>query len=194
MKLYIVRHGQTDYNAQGKYIGTHDIPLNKTGCNEAVKARKIVRNINFDRIYCSPKRRCIETARLICPTTNLIIDHSIRERNVGVFEGLTKDEAQKKFPELYARVITRIWDEAPPGEETITDVEGRIFNFLGRLQANLKNETCLIVTHGFISKMINYYFHSNISEEQFFEFSLKNCEVRTYKLLSTAAQNHLSPT
>lgn len=163
-------------------MGTLDISLNTYGKKEAFKIRRQLDDLSFNCIYSSPLKRCIETARIISPDVQILKEKDLQERNIGVFEGLTKVEAKKHFPHLYARIITRVWKESPYGGETIAAVQTRVFSFLDNLKQRQTDGNVLIVTHGFISKMINYYFYQDLSEEEFHMFSLKNCEFKCYKL------------
>jgi len=102
-----------------------------------------------------------------------------RERGVGIFEGLTRDEARIKYPEFWARNITRIYNDAPPGGETIKQVEERVFVGLKEICKKYNNRNVLIVTHAFIGRMINKFFN-NITEEQFFAYKLGNAKIAEY--------------
>ncbi len=106
-----------------------------------------------------------------------------RERNVGVYEGLTKEEAKNKYPELWSKNITRIYNQAPPGGETIKEVEDRVFFGLQKLQAEYLNKNILVVTHGFVSKVVHKFFH-HPTEDQFFEYQLDSGSIAEYQLHS----------
>lgn len=63
MKLYVLRHGQTDYNKEGRFQGQNNIELNEEGIKQVKETAKILRNINFDKVYVSPLKRAIDTAK-----------------------------------------------------------------------------------------------------------------------------------
>ena len=71
MNLYLVRHGQTDWNIQGRIQGSTDIELNSTGLNQAQKTAELLKNIDFDVIYSSPLKRTVDTAKIINTYHNL---------------------------------------------------------------------------------------------------------------------------
>jgi len=180
-KLFIVRHCVTDFNEKGRYLGCLDDPLNDNGRKQATELNGKISKINFDIIISSPLKRTIETAEIIKPVDfEILIDQQFIQRSVGVYEGLTKEEAQKKYPDQYKRNITRIFDQAPTGGETITQVEVRIFKGLDQLLKKYKNKNILIVTHAFIGKVINKYFNRQISDNDFFDFTFKNGEIKEY--------------
>ncbi|MEI7462904.1 MAG: histidine phosphatase family protein [Candidatus Taylorbacteria bacterium] len=180
--LYIVRHGETDFNKGGKYLGRTDVSLNSVGITQAKQFAEEIKDLDIDAIYCSPLKRAIGTANLIKLRRNceIIIDNHFIERSVGIYEGLTKEEAKNRYPDLYERNVTRIFDEAPTNGETISEVINRVFSGLNEIKRQKKFFKILIVTHGFVAKVINKYFNPEISEQDFFDFSLANAEFRKY--------------
>lgn len=180
--IFVIRHGETDFNKNGKYLGRIDIPLNSVGIAQSKQVAQKVGSLNIQVICCSPLKRAKETADFIKLKNNceIIIDNHFIERSVGVYEGLTKDEAKNKYPNLYAQNITRVFNGAPPGGETINAVIGRVFVGLDEIKNQNKFSNILIVTHGFVAKVINKYFDSKITEQAFFDFSLANTEIKKY--------------
>jgi len=181
-KLYIVRHGKTDFNEQGRYLGRTDLSLNANGRFQAEELANHLKNLSIDVVISSPLKRAIETAEIIRPNNLATIsEDAFIERSVGVFEGLTKDEAKEKYSELYAKNITRIFDEAPTSGETIMEVQNRVFAGLDKIKKNHQGKNILIVTHAFVSKVVNKYFNQQISEQDFFDFVLQNAEIKEYQ-------------
>jgi len=184
IELYIIRHGETDYNKENRYLGGIDIALNQNGIFQAKQLAKKVADLNVQIIFSSPLKRAIETTEIIKAKNNceIIIDDHFIERSVGVYEGLTKDEAKAKYPDLYANNITRIFDDAPPNGETINDVLKRVYDGLDNIKKQNKFSRIMIVTHAFVAKTINKYFNPRISEQEFFDFVLDNSEIKQYTL------------
>ena len=89
MKIYVTRHGQTDWNVQGKTQGRADIELNEVGIKQAKQTKEELKNIDIDLIICSPLKRAKKTAEIINEGRNIpiIFDDQIIERNFGEFEG-----------------------------------------------------------------------------------------------------------
>ncbi len=154
LKLILVRHGQTDYNAQFRYQGQSDIPLNEVGLAQAEKLRMRLSDFQFDMAYCSDLQRARRTAEII------LRDHSsgleatstplLREVNGGGFEGLTWSEISDRYPE-----ISRQWSEdraaiSPPDGESLNHAVERIIRFLEQFKTIPPSEerTVLIATHG----------------------------------------------
>lgn len=176
MKLLVVRHGQTQANAEHRYLGALDAPLNAVGLQQAHEtAKKLLGTI--DVMYCSPLIRARQTAEVIAKVTGLSFQvvPAFRERNVGVYEGLTKEEAQVTFPELWAKNITRQWDAAPDGGEAISTVFTRVGESLNDVVNTHRQETVLLVAHGFVAKVLRALVLADTSD--FFDWQLKNGEI-----------------
>lgn len=91
-KLTFIRHGETDYNANGLFQGQSDIPLNDLGEKQAQAVGRYLKKVKFDRIYSSDLIRCLQTAdavvkRNICSPPEVIKDARLREKSFGIFEG-----------------------------------------------------------------------------------------------------------
>ncbi len=184
ISLFVVRHGETDFNKEGRYLGRTDAPLNSTGIAQAEQLAEKARSLAIKIIYCSPLKRARKTAEIIKSKHHckIIVDNHFIARSAGVYEGLTKDEAKKKFPDLYARNITRIFNEAPPNGETVNEVMERVSSGLNEIKKQNKSSNIMIVTHSFVAKVINKYFNNQITEQEFFDFSLANAEIKKYNL------------
>lgn len=149
MKLYIIRHGQTDWNRARRLQGRTDIPLNEWGRRVAELTREGLKDVAFDMAFTSPLIRAKETAEIILGDRNvpIIEDERIIEVNFGGYEGesfqLDDENLQNFFskPELYYAVN---------GSEAMEDILKRTGEFLLELYKNPKyaESTILIATHG----------------------------------------------
>src|SRR3989344_9682 len=183
-KLCVVRHGEIDFNVQGRYAGSVDVELNEKGIQQAHSVANEVSKLNIDFIMTSPLKRCALMAKMIQKVINVPVSvvNEFCERGVGVFEGLTREEAKNSYPELWAKNITRIYDDAPQGGETIKEVEDRVFIGLRKIKKEFINKNVLIVTHAFIGKIIHKFFNK-INEEEFFQYKLDNAKVVEYSFI-----------
>ena len=183
-KLYVIRHGEIDFNIEERYAGSVDIELNKKGLQQTHDVAKEISKLNIDLIITSPLKRCNHMANIINKIVNvpIIIMTEFCERNVGVFEGLTREEAKNKYPELWAKNITRIYDNAPTGGETIKEVESRVFKGLKKIKEKYNDKNILIITHAFVGKIIHKFFN-HISEEEFFKYKLDNANIKEYNFI-----------
>jgi len=177
MNLYIIRHGQTDGNVKKVIDGIKDIPLNETGIQQAINARKDIKNINFDIVICSPLIRTKQTMELVTenkfPT---IFEKQIIERDCGELMGRSFDELDmNKYWNYYDDTIYQ-------KVEKIKDFFTRIYNYIDYLKNEYKDKTILLVTHGGVSKAIECYFNNIPNNGELFDLGLKNCEVAKYTI------------
>jgi uncharacterized phosphatase len=140
-ELYLVRHGETDWNRARRIQGVTDIPLNETGREQARATGRLLSRRTWDGIVASPLSRAFETARLIAAETGLGEPTAVPdlvERNYGDAEGLTWEEIERRYPEG-----TRV-----PRRETREAVAMRVIPALLRLAADHPGESLVVVSHG----------------------------------------------
>lgn len=179
MKIYITRHGQTDYNNERKVCGITDINLNKTGRSQAETLKQTIedKKLTFDYIFVSSLKRARQTVAPIEKLLNqkAIIDERLREFNFG------DDEGCDFYDPEFRRIRRDPFLKFPNGESMIM-AASRVYSFLDELLATYENDsTILIVSHATTSKLINSYFNS-ISLEDFYEFKVKNCQLLEYEI------------
>ncbi|WP_429101181.1 histidine phosphatase family protein [Aeromonas veronii] len=176
MELVVIRHAETQANAEGRYQGALDIGLNDDGVRQISRlAEKVaVTEPPFDRLLASPLQRTRESAAIFARQLDLPVElaPAFRERHVGLFEGLTQVEARIRYPELWARNITRRWAEAPPGGETIDEVIALVSQGLTALASTMQGERIMLVAHGVVAKVIRAVTIAGFDD--FFEWQLPN--------------------
>ena len=171
MKLYVVRHGQTEWNALKKMQGSADIPLNERGKEQAQETKSNLENINFDIIICSPLIRARQTAEIINSDRNLdiIFDDRLRERNYGEFEGTIKSSFN--YNDLkYIKA------------ENVQDFFKRIYNFLDEIKISYSDKNILIVCHAGITKAIECYANGMMRDEEIGPYLPNNASVQEYEI------------
>lgn len=144
--LYFVRHGQTDWNTQGKLQGHADIPLNNAGKAEAVRLSGKISAIDFDICFSSDLQRAIGTAHILKSARPFIIKSSpaLRERNYGPWEG---------------RLFSELLEHEKAGHpllniESDEEIQKRVFPLLHEIVSNYPGATVLIVTHGSVIRSL----------------------------------------
>jgi probable phosphoglycerate mutase len=176
MRLYVARHGQTQANAEHRYLGSLDAELNETG---RLQARALALQVppSIDAIAVSPLLRARQTAEILNEQRQLPvhINEYFRERNVGVFEGLTQAQARHLHADLWAQNVTRHWATAPPNGETITAVVARVHQGLVQLAKTHGADNLLLVAHGFVGKTVRALIRQDFSD--FFDWQLDNGQV-----------------
>lgn len=119
-KLILVRHGESVWNLENKFTGWTDIPLSNNGVQEAIKAGKILKKLDFtfDIAYTSYLKRAQDTLTIILNELNLnipiIYSYKLNERHYGALQGLNKEETRKKYGDEQVRLWRRSADVRPP--------------------------------------------------------------------------------
>ncbi len=148
-KLYLIRHGMTKANLEGRFIGRTDLPLCPEGIRELETMREEFEYPDVQKVYSSPMARCVETAEILYPNRLLQRVDALCEYDFGVFEGqLAKDLAGT---EMFVRWNESGMSAAPEGAETITEFAERVAaGFQEILDDMMKNQitTAAAVLHG----------------------------------------------
>ena len=150
-RLYLVRHGETEWNAEGRLQGQTDIGLSEKGQRQARAVARRLEGVSFHAAYSSDLSRTTETARIILaqqPEVTLTATPQLRERHYGVFEGLTVAEREARYPDMFTASVTNDLDFAPTGGETMVQVGARMAAFVAELRERHLEETVLIAGHG----------------------------------------------
>ena len=159
IELILVRHGETDSNVKGTYLGWTDVDLNEKGIQQAYRAKEKLKGYSIDAIYCSPLKRVVDTANIINQNFNMEIELSddLKERNFGKWDDLTLREIMEKFKFEYDLWVNDWKNHCVTDGESAVMAYDRIKNFIDGLLKNKKDGTFLIVTHsGCIKKIISY--------------------------------------
>lgn len=149
-RICLVRHGETDWNREKRLQGHEDIPLNATGLAQALTTAHHLAEHPFTAIYSSDLSRAMTTAQAAANQVGIPVTPvpELRERDCGIFQGLTQDEALENHEEGYSRYRGRDPDYAIPGGESLREVADRVTDVLHRLAELHEGETILVVSHG----------------------------------------------
>lgn len=154
MKLYLIRHGETDWNIVKRLQGATDIPLNANGEELARATCEGMKDIRFDMVFTSPLQRAYRTAELVRGDRNvpLIVDERIREICFGDYEGLVSKFEGYSIPDPDFKFFFTKTDcyKTPPNGEPIASLLERTNDFLEELKArdDLQDKTVLVSSHG----------------------------------------------
>lgn len=177
MKLYIVRHGQTDGNVNKIMDGVRDIDLNDTGIEQAKVTRDNLSGIDFDLVICSPLSRTKHTMEIInVNNTPIIFDDRVKERDYGEFEGTNKSSFN--YNDFWAYNKNLQYNKA----ENVQDFFARIYDFLDELKSKYKNENILIVCHAGVLKAIQCYAKGMMADDEIGPFLPDNASVQEYDI------------
>lgn len=179
MKIYYVRHGQTDLNLAKKMQGGGtEKELNETGVSQAYNTKKELENVKYDLVICSPMKRAKQTAEIINEGRDIpiITDERIRERKLGDYEGRDVTEEMEN----------NIWDYKLnyniPNGENLHDFEKRINEFFDDIKEKYHDKTILIVAHGGIAKVIKSHLYGMPESQNLAEISMNNCEIIEFEI------------
>jgi broad specificity phosphatase PhoE len=146
--ILLARHGETDWNRQGRFQGHADPPLNETGRAQAAELAAELEGVGLAAVYSSPLGRALETAQLVAAEHGLepVAVDALREVDVGSWEGLTRAEVEARFPEQLARWLD--YDQGWEDGESYEEMGRRVVAALLELAAAHEGERILAVTHG----------------------------------------------
>ncbi len=177
MKLYVVRHGQTNLNAENKVCGCTDIDLNDVGIKQASETANKLTGRGIETIFASPLCRAMHTAEIIADTLGIkriIQDSRLREQDYGIYEGTDRHGVQ--FLENKRHFAVKM-----PGGESIMQVAARAYGFLDDLHNINADGNILIVSHGSTCRAIRSYF-TDMSNDEYFNLMLHNCEIMEFDI------------
>jgi probable phosphoglycerate mutase len=148
--LYLVRHGETEWNAKNKIQGNMDIELNDKGLKQAEYVADRLSNENIDIIYSSRLKRAKTTAQIIADSMQLSVNEldEFREICLGPWEGLTMNEINEKYAEHYKFYREKPSNFNMPGAETFLQVTERFCSAINTIISQNKDKKIVVVSHG----------------------------------------------
>ncbi|MFO7554888.1 MAG: histidine phosphatase family protein [Desulfobacterales bacterium] len=158
MRIYLVRHGETEWNKIRRFQGRNNMPLNQEGRKQVRALALALKNKPLVAIYTSPLIRALETARLINvfhPSTPIFEEKGFIEMDLGEFDGMKVQDWAEKYPD-----IRKAWNENPasvkmPGGESLKEVQDRAKKTLERIiRIHSSDDTILISSHNFVNLTI----------------------------------------
>jgi len=149
VRLTLIRHGPTEWNAARRFQGRSDVPLSAQGRAHARALASALRLEGFEKVYSSDLGRALETARAIAEASGaqIVMDARLREFDFGRWEGLTWEEIVAAYPALVGSTATAAKYYAPEEGESFADVRARVQEFLDELLAQQLDSPIGVVTH-----------------------------------------------
>jgi len=154
-KLVIVRHGQSEWNAQNRFTGWVDVELAPKGIEEAKKAGEKLKGYSFDKAFTSALKRAQNTLSTILEVTGqtdleVVKNEALNERMYGDLQGMNKDEAREQFGEEQVHIWRRSYDSPPPGGESLKGTADRVLPYFEKvIVPELKaGKDIIIAAHG----------------------------------------------
>ena len=177
MKLYVIRHGETENNVLGLIQGRIDTPLTENGIKEAYKLQELIKSKNIDIVISSPLKRAVDTAKILVDNKLPInTDSRLIERSWGLCENASIDIVDRvKCWNYYLNINDN-------GIEELWEVIDRTSEFIEDLKRRYTNENILIVTHSAISRCIYYCINDIPEDGDLRKFEISNLEIMEYSL------------
>ena len=183
-QVIIVRHGETEWNIANVRQGHLDSPLTEEGIAQArALARRLVRE-KFSLIYSSDLGRAMQTAQIIADATGheVVADARLRERHMGIFQGLSSDEIKEKFPEEYKLHRSLGPDYVIPSGESVRQQVARNLAYLNEIAVKHLGEAIVVITHGgVLSGLFRHTFSIPFDAPRRFEFTNAGLNVFLYE-------------
>jgi probable phosphoglycerate mutase len=182
-QVIIVRHGQTEWNLKLVRQGHLDSPLTDRGIGQARALAQRLAQEKFTALYSSDLGRAVQTAQMIAKVTghSIIADPRLRERHLGIFQGLSGDEIRERFPEEYRFHRTVGPTYVIPGGESVDQQVARNMAYLNELGQTHIGETIVVVTHGgVLSGLFRHTFSIPYNAPRRFDFSNAGLNVFVY--------------
>ncbi len=167
--LYVIRHGETDWNKNQKFQGMTDVKLNDTGREQAAALRPMMQQLQIESVYASTLSRAYETAEIATQELKLSIqkDERLRETNIGVAEGLTLNEIVEKYGEdsllRWRSYDERLLDYGFENGETKRQMMYRLRQAFIDIAQNSNRTSIAIFSHGMLMRAMTFVFGTGLS-------------------------------
>ena len=181
-QLIAIRHGETEWNSEGRFQGQLNSVLSAEGLAQAEALGERLERERFDVLVSSDLGRTLQTASVIAMRSGheIVIEPGLREQNIGIYQGLTPAEAVTRHPGEYARFKSYDPDFAVPDGETTRQFYQRSVECFNRLAERYRGQTLTAITHGGVLAML--YRHAQaMSLEAPRDFSLHNASVNRFR-------------
>ena len=172
--IYVIRHGQTDWNKEGRIQGQVNVPLNDEGVRQAWEAHDAIAGVKFDAVFCSPLERTRQTCKIAYGGDDVIYDDRLMERDFGENDGVKRAEVD------FAAFWTPGSAEHSACGESIDEMTARVVSFLDEINSKYKGKDILIVTHGGVIMIMKAYFCGMPKDNNFLEYLVTNGAVTKF--------------
>ncbi len=180
-ELVVLRHGETLWNVAGRQQGHLDSDLSPRGWRQAQLAAQRLADLDFHALYTSDLGRARSTAEIVGQQTGHPVtpDLRLRERNLGIFQGLTVAEVQERYPEDYLRFVSGDPDYVIPEGESAAQRHARTVEVVQEIAARHPDQRVVIVSHGGpLSSLFRHTLGIDLAAPR--RFSLFNASLNTF--------------
>ncbi|MDZ7745063.1 MAG: histidine phosphatase family protein [Halobacteriales archaeon] len=186
MRIVVLRHGETAWNDEGRMQGWAPVPLNETGREQATAAgRYLADEYEFDAIYASDLERTRETTErlaTVLPATDIEYDAAFRERDVGIYQGLTYETVFDMYPRFaLGKAAAEAANEVPESGESLVDMYERVTAGIDRIAAR-DHDTVLLVAHGGPIHLLHGYAKGMDVPDAMLAHEQDNCGINVFEI------------
>lgn len=198
-RLYLTRHGQTQWNIEGRMQGSKDSPLTELGINQAILLGKWLKDTHIDVVYTSSSERAHHTSKLIIGDREIRIIpmDELKEMNFGLWEGMTFEVIEEQYGELF----NSFWNTPHLLEdfhgESFKDFRVRVVGAINKIIADNEGKDILVVAHAVVIKMLMSHFENTPLEKLFDDrmihptsLSVVEVEKDEYNIIKYADTSH----
>lgn len=155
--LILVRHGQTDWNVNARYMGWTDEPLNDEGMRQAESVARRLCHWPISAVYSSPLQRAARTAEIVARPHSVVVKEidELGEMRIGAWEGMFAREIAAAYPDLWRTWRTNPGDFRMPGGESLGEVRQRVTTAFDRITAAAEGKMVLAVTHDVVVRLLS---------------------------------------
>ncbi len=148
-RLVIIRHGETEWNIEGRYQGQADPPLNQRGIAQAQELAEKLVGKGIDLLYSSPLKRAFQTAQILAHrlAIPLYTEPRLMEINLGEWQTCLRSEIEQRYPTLFHLWQTQPWSVSLPGGERLLQVQRRVYAAIDEILKQHPRQTIGVVTH-----------------------------------------------
>lgn len=173
--IYFIRHGQTDWNVLELMQGQTDIPLNDTGRAQARQMAQSLQGVTFDKVFCSPLCRAVETCKAVVDEEQIVVDYRLAERCFGEFEGESIHVMRAR--QFWNANANQTFERA----ESLFQVIDRVYEFLDEVTQKYPGQNVLVVAHGGIGMVAQSYFLGKPTDGDYLKYLVANCQVLKFE-------------
>ncbi|MBN1692427.1 MAG: histidine phosphatase family protein [Dehalococcoidales bacterium] len=155
-EIILIRHGETQYNAKETFRGRADVPLNENGLEQAQLLSEYLTDDKIDVVYSSPLKRAVKTAEIIAAPHRLKVNvvENLNDIDCGQWQGLTLEEVQEKYEEIYQDWLDTPEQVRLPGGESLEDVRSRVLPFVQDAVMRYGEGKIVFVSHRVVNKVL----------------------------------------
>jgi broad specificity phosphatase PhoE len=147
-RIFLIRHGVTNWNKKKRYCGRLNVSISREGKEQSVKLRNRIHDVCFDKVYCSVKKRALETCRIIFGESKFTKVTALKEINFGVLEGMRYPEIMHKYGLVYENWINDPHRHRLPKSEPIMVFKKRVVTAINKIVRDNAGKTVAVVCHG----------------------------------------------